>query len=348
MPLTDQRLAQLDRLAAFDPTPYPVVSLYLNLRPNDRGRGNFEPYLRKELGERLRAYGADGLERESLEADAEKIRAHVATIPPSVDGLALFASSGADFFEAITLDAPIEEHRLHIADRPHLYPLALALDAYPRFAVLVADTRSARLLVVAGHTMRQAAQVDGVKTNRHKMGGWSQARYQRHIDNFHAQHAKEVADRLAHVVRNEGIQSIVVSASEPTLSLLKEHLPKEIAERIVDVLALDAHVPERDLLDATIAAMRQKDAETDRERVDALLDAYRASSLATVGLDNTRKALELGQVDELVITARMPKEDVANELVVKARQTSASTRFIEDAALLEAVGGVGAFLRFKL
>jgi peptide subunit release factor 1 (eRF1) len=348
MPLTDQRLAELDRLASFDPGPYPVVSLYLNLRPNDRGRDNFEPYVRKEFGERLRAYGAAALERESLEADAEKIRAHVATIPPSADGLALFASSGADFFEAVTLDAPVDEHRLYIADRPHLYPLAHALDAYPRFAVLVADTRSARLLVVAGRTMRQAAQIDGVKTHRHKMGGWAQARYQRHIDNFHAQHAKEVADRLTHVVRDEGIESVVVSASEPILSLLKEHLPKEISERIVDVLALDAHVPERELLDATIAAMRQKDAETDREQVDALLDAYRASSLATVGLDNTRKALELGQVDQLVITARLPEEDVANELVVKARQTSASTRFIEDAALLEAVEGVGAFLRFKL
>ena len=230
----------------------------------------------------------------------------------------------ARLVRTLTLDAPIDEHRLYIADRPHLYPLARALDAYPRFAVLVADTRSARLLVVAGHTMRQAAQVDGVKTHRHKMGGWAQARYQRHIDNFHAQHAKEVADRLVQVVRNEAIESVVVSASEPILSLLKEHLPKEISERIVDVLALDAHVPERELLDATIAAMRQKDAETDRERVDALLDAYRASSLATVGLDNTRKALELGQVDEFRGHRQNAEGRRGERTVVKARQTSAS------------------------
>ena len=37
-----------------------------------------------------------------------------------------------------------------------------------------------------------------------------------------------------------------------------------------------------------------------------------------------------------------------DELVVKASQTAAKIRFVEDAALLAAVGGVGAFLRFKV
>jgi len=76
----------------------------------------------------------------------------------------------------------------------------------------------------------------------------------------------------------------------------------------------------------------------------------------------------MGQVDELIITARpealdargavQPQSDTAtertaeertaDELIVKARQTSAKIRFIEDASLLDAVGGVGALLRFKL
>ena len=30
--------AQLDRLAAFEPAPYPVVSLYLNTQPGQTGR----------------------------------------------------------------------------------------------------------------------------------------------------------------------------------------------------------------------------------------------------------------------------------------------------------------------
>jgi len=62
--------------------------------------------------------------------------------------------------------------------------------------------------------------------------------------------------------------------------------------------------PEREVLDATIDALREKDAVSDRERVEQLIGAYRGSGLAVVGVEATCKAFELGQVDELVITAR--------------------------------------------
>jgi peptide subunit release factor 1 (eRF1) len=39
---------------------------------------------------------------------------------------------------------------------------------------------------------------------------------------------------------------------------------------------------------------------------------------------------------------------VADQLVRLARQTSATVRFIEEPALLAEVGGVGAFLRFRI
>ena len=376
MALPEQLFTQLDQLAALESGPYPVVSLYLDMRPDNHGRDSFEPFLRKELGDRLRAFHAEGPERESLGHDAEKIRACVSEVDPSVNGLAIFSCSGADLFEAVVLPAPIDEHRLFIADQPHLYPLARILEACPRFAVLLADTNSARLFVVAGNAVQQTERVEGIRTRRHKMGGWAQARYQRHIENFHLHHAKEAAETLARVVREEGIDSVIISGNDVIVPLLKEHIPKDVSSRIVDVLKLGAHAPERDILDATVAAMRVRDAETDRERVEALLGAYRANGLGCVGVEETRLALERGQVDELVIATvpevldtdagltggdtsaaeqlsagapeGTPEERVANELVVSARQTSAKIRFIEDAALLAAVGGVGAFLRFKL
>jgi len=116
--------------------------------------------------------------------------------------------------------------------------------------------------------------------------------------------------------------------------------------------------------------MMQKDAETDRERVEALFDAYRGNGLGVVGAEATRLALEMGQVEELLITGspetldpgtstamtgdatagaeRTPEEQLADELVAKARLTSANVTIIQDATLLASVGGVGALLRFKI
>jgi len=149
--------------------------------------------------------------------------------------------------------------------------------------------------------------------------------------------------------------------------LLKAQLSKELAQKVVDIVKLDMRAPLQAILDTGMASMRAKDVETDRERVEALVSAYRGGGLGVVGSEKVRMALELGQVEELVISAdprvidstgaslppssgveRTPEEAVADELIVKARSTSARLRFIEDRALLGEYGGVGAFLRFKL
>src|SRR5437868_15371929 len=94
MPQLDQLTAALDRLAAFDPGPFPVVSLYLNLQPDDRGRDRFAPFVRKELSDRVRTYTAAAPERESLEQDATKIHEYLQNVDRSANGLGLFACSG--------------------------------------------------------------------------------------------------------------------------------------------------------------------------------------------------------------------------------------------------------------
>jgi peptide chain release factor subunit 1 len=367
MARTDGLSTQLDRLADADTGPYPVVSLYLNLQPGQTGRDNFEPFLRNEFDNRLRTYPAGGPERESLEQDATRIRDYVAGVPAMVNGLAVFACSAADLFETIELAAPIDQHRLYISDEPHLYPLARLIDEYPRFAVLLADTQSARIFVIAANDVQQTEEVQGIKTRRHKAGGWSQTRFQRHIDNYREQHAKEVVETLGRIVTAESIDSIIIAGDEVIVPLLKAQLSKELTQKIVDIVKLDIRSPLKAILDTGMASMRAKDVETDRERVDALISAYRAGGLAVVGAESVRTALELGQVEELVITAdptiidsagatvpppsgteRTPEEMVADELIVKARSTAARLRFIEDPALLAPYGGVGAFLRFKL
>ncbi|HXW08189.1 MAG TPA: hypothetical protein VD833_23360, partial [Vicinamibacterales bacterium] len=64
---------QLDKLASFEPVPFPVVSLYLNAQPGQTGRDQFQPFIKKELAARRRTYGAGTPERESLDRDLERI-----------------------------------------------------------------------------------------------------------------------------------------------------------------------------------------------------------------------------------------------------------------------------------
>ena len=385
MPVKDQ----LDRLAAFEPAPYPVVSLYLNTQPGPTGRDQFQTFVRKEFAARSRTYPAGSPERQSLDRDLDRIARFLENeVSPSANGVAVFACSAGELFEAIQLAAPIDHHSLYIGDQPHLYPLARVESQYPRYAAVLADTNSARILVFATGEIVAHEEVKGVKTKRTSQGGWSQARFQRHIENFHVQHAKDVVEALDRIVSRENIPQIIVAGDEVIMPLLREQLPKHLTEKIVDHLRIDTNAPLDDVVRTSLAAMARVRSRSDREAVQAAVDAYRAGGLGVVGPEETLDALVKGQVDELLIASSvrdlqpvgsaqasfamandagvLPEPAVetaaageaaqvepttvrlADELVARAAQTSATLRFIEDPDLLADFGGVAAILRFSI
>jgi peptide subunit release factor 1 (eRF1) len=385
MPLKDQ----LDRLAAFGQVPYPVVSLYLNTQPGQTGRDQFQTFVRKEFAARARTYPSGSPESESLEQDLALISRFLEIdLEPAANGVAIFACSAGELFETLQLTAPIDQHWLYIGDQPHLYPLARVESLYPRYAAVLADTNSARILVFSTGELVAEAEVKGTKTKRTSQGGWSQARYQRHIGNFHVQHAKEVVDALERIVAREGIDQILVAGDEVITPLLREQMTKALAERIVDHVRIDTNAPVDEVIRASLDAMKQVQGRTEREKVEAAVGAYRAGGLGVVGPEEALAALQKGQVDELLISATvrqlqpvgshssrsaaaearaaMPEPAVestaageaaeapadavrlADELITKATQTSAAITFVEDAELLADFGGVAALLRFRI
>lgn len=344
---------QFQRLAGFEPAPFPFISLYLNTQPDDRGRDNFQTFLRHELAARARTFPQGSAEAESFARDIERIQSYVdKELQASANGLAIFACAGADdFFEAVQLQAPIDENRLYVLDQPHLYHLARLADEYPRYAALVSDANTARIFVFALGTKVADETVKGKKVQRVKVGGWSQARYQRRVENAHRDHAKEAIDELDRIVREENIAHVIVAGDQAIASELREQLPKHLADKLVEAMRLDTKAPEQEIFEATLEAIREKDAATDAEKVQRLVDMYRAGGLASVGIKETLRALENGQAEELLISASLEKsgvpEELTGHLVAEAKRTSARVSFIEDPALLSAVEGVGVFLRWR-
>jgi peptide subunit release factor 1 (eRF1) len=370
----------VEKLAGFEPPgDLPVVSLYLNAQADEHGRHNFLTFVRKQFPERVRTYGAHSPERESLEGDFVRINRYLEQdIRSATQGIAIFACSGANnFFEPVQLEVPIEANRIFIYNHPHLYPLARLLDQYQRYAVVLADTNAARIFVFAlGRTIK-SSELQNVKTKRTQVGGWSQMRFQRHTENYHLHHAKEVVDMLEHLVRDEGIEHVMLAGDEKTIiPLLREQMSKELSDKVIDVLRLGIDTSERELLDESLLAYRQYNSLNDMEKVDHLLHEYRADRLAVAGVAQTLAALSNGEVEELLITASqnnlqfdksevekvlaaygktrkefetLDQRVVADELLKRATElSSARVTFIEDDSVLKNVGGVGALLRYRV
>ena len=369
----------LERLLNFEPTAAPVISLYLDARADQHGQTNFLPFVRKQLTERSKTYENQSEERLSFEEDFVRIVRYLeGEVPASIQGLAIFACSAEnDWFEVGQFDAPFERNRVFVSDRPHLYPLARLIDQYRRYAVVLADTNRAQIFVFASGRAVNRQEVENVKTKHAKVGGWSQARYQRHEQNYHLQHAKEVVENLEKIVRDEGIEQIVLAGDEATvIPLLREQMSKEVAERVIEALSLGIDTPEHELLEESLTAFRRHDSFTDMEKVEQLLSEYRGDNLGVAGVPETLAALSNGQVEEMLIAARpesiqydeaevekvlklypadvvlpesLDQRTIADELVRRANVlSSAKVTFIEDSTRLERMGGVGGLLRYRI
>src|SRR4029079_11706632 len=369
----------LDKLVNLDPVEAPVISLYLDARADQHGQQNFLPFVRKQLTSRIKSYDNQSDEQLSLEEDFVRIVRYLESdVPPSVQGLSIFACSKAnDWFEVGQFDAPFERNRLFVSDRPHLYPLARLNDQYRRYAVVLADTNRAQIFVFAAGRAVEREEVENVKTKRTKVGGWSQARYQRNEKNYHLQHAKEVVEKLEEIMRDEGNEDVILAGDEATVvPLLRDQMSKELAEKVIDAVSLGIDTPEHEVLETSLKLFQEHDSLTDMEKVERLLNEYRGDDLSVAGVAETLAALSNGQVEEMLIAAKpdgiqfdkeevekvlelyrneepLPEEldqrTVADELVRRANVlSSARVTFIEDSTQLERLGGVGAFLRYSI
>jgi peptide subunit release factor 1 (eRF1) len=368
----------LERLLAFEATTLPVISLYLNAQADDRGRTNFDGFLKRELLQRAKTFASGSAERQSFDADVEKIQKYLEDeVKPSANGIAIFACSGADLFEAMQMNAPLEDNYLYVYNQPHLYHLTRLDDEFPRYAALVTDANHARIFVFGLGETLETEQVKGKKVQRVKVGGWSQARYQRRVENAHASHAKESIEALDRIVKQENVKHVLLAGDPQMAPVLQEQMPKHLADKLVDVLKLDLKASDQDVFQATLERMREEDAKTDAEKVDRLMRDYRGRGLAVAGPEATLEALANGQVDELLISASLEQTHaeeepidailapevpdstggtesdeprqvlIADLLVTKAKQTDATVSFIQDPELLKEVDGVGAFLRWR-
>lgn len=383
----------IEKLAAFEPDGYPFISLYLDTQHNGEGREDLRIWIKKEIAEAVKEFAEDSEEAKKINTSLEQIQHFLETeTEAAANGIAVFASSGSgEFLETVQIDEPFPNNRLFVFDRPHLFPLVRIVEQNPKYAVLWADTNKADIYVFGGEntldtetgTQAKVGEIQGEKTNRSQVGGWSQARYQRHIENFHLQHAKEAVEELEKIMRSADVKHLVLCGDEATIMpVLRPQLSKESEERVVAVLNMDQYASEQEIREKTSEAMKIQNTTKDIELVGKVFDAARAAAgLGTLGVDKTLAALSNGQAEELVISSvfdaikynaksvekvledyapgddnsaegELPtageKRQIADELIVRALNSGAKIIFIEDDSLLKEAGGVGAVLRYNM
>lgn len=331
-----------------------VVSAYLDMRPAAPGTGE-RPELRTGevvLKDRMRQIEKSLLPRgpalESFLADRARIEAAVAGNAGAA-GLAIFACSAGGLFEVVRSGTEFS-NRVIYGQRPALFQLARLVDEFEPAVVAVADTNTLRLFVVQFGGLEEAGgrDEDSIHFQKRATDGWSQARYQRHIDKHREDFAKEAATQIRELMERERATRLVLAGDEVAIPLLQAALPRDVLDRLAgDALRIHIRASKDDVAVEVADVLAECEAQDSAAVADLLVGEVLSDDLGVAGTADSRHALEAGAGDVLVIASSFEPSEVRNELTRLAVQTGAEVDVVSGHEGLDALGGVGVLLRYR-
>jgi peptide chain release factor subunit 1 len=299
---------QLRELAAFRAEHGCAVSLYVGLDPSvvptagDLAShiGSLLARAERQLDEQRATLSHD--ERQALARDLERIESWFGSEfnREGVRGVAVFCAERHDLFLSLPLPWPVDDEA-RIAKQLYLAPLVRlvghgdgALVAYVgRERGDVYRLRAGQLIPLVDET----AEVPG----RHDQGGWSQSRYERHIEAIVDRHLRDVADALDRCVRGLRDVHVVLVGPEETRSGFEGLLAPETRAALVGWAAAEAHVDAPRLLEAARPLLDEWRAGREEELLARWRGEAARNGRAAAGWAETLQAASDGRVELLLV-----------------------------------------------
>jgi peptide chain release factor subunit 1 len=372
---------ELRELAAFRAVRGCAVSLYVDLDPSiaptaadvDARVNALLDEAEKQAGRTRRTLDHEG--RTGLRGDLERIRQWFGTEfdRDGVHGVAAFADGVDNLWTTVELPEAVPHH-VKISGELYLAPLMSAAGRAERALVgVVGRERGQVFRLEAGRLHEIAERTDDVP-GRHDQGGWSQANYERHIDELAARHLRRVAATLDDCVRRHRGAPVALVGAEELRPAFERMLAHDTCARVVGWTTAEAHADGPRLATAVRPLLDAWWANRESELLERWRQEAAKNGRATAGWEETLEAASDGRVDLLLAqlgvdrpayecpacgraqmtnggcpidgTAMESRDAGLDVAVHKTLVNGGTVQVIRERHDLEPVGGIAALLRY--
>ncbi len=360
-----------------------VVSLYLDLDPE---RFATPPARASQIGS-LIDQAHRGIERDktlaheertALREDLRRIKGFLSSPEAPFKGarsLAVFCSTRDDLFETVKLSRPVEG-RAVIDRAPFIEPMIAAV-RQRRWLVALVNRRTARLLAGSPDSLREGERVEDQIHGQHHQGGWSQANYERSVENDVEAHLRNIAAIVNRRWREERFDRLALGGPREIVPRFEELLADEVrANAAPGRLDVDISKATESVVRAAVEKLVEADeTRAEREALDRLEAGIGAGGRAAGGAEHTVAALNERRVQTLLLepgfdgpacrcpncgllvvthTERCPADGTELEQLEHLGEAVVEAALVQDADVmvvrrhpdLGPIGGIGALLRF--
>jgi peptide chain release factor subunit 1 len=302
--LNENRLRELARMRPDGDAR--VLSIFINLDPAEfatpPARASEISSVIDDVHRRVRESDLSHEAKKGLEEDVKRADAFLRDLSPKgAHGFALFACDAAGLFEGIRLTRPIDT-RAVINDSPFVEPLVEQLGAGGNWMVVLVNRSVGRLLRGDGHNFQELAAIQDDVHGQHSQGGWSQARYQRSVDEDVMDHLKNVADAVFVRFKRAPFDNLLLGGPGETRTDFEGKLHAYLTDRLVGWIDIDV---ENTSPDDVARTARDKIAEhtkaSERAALDRVQEGVAKKGRGVDGLQPTLDALNERRVETLLL-----------------------------------------------
>ncbi|MER3409605.1 MAG: hypothetical protein C4306_05775 [Thermoleophilia bacterium] len=370
----------LRELAAFRAENGCAISLYLNLDPSVTPTpAAAEARARSLLDEAAKRADASLSEltheqRLAFRADLDRIRRFVELDldRDGAQGYAVFAASLDNLWRPLPLTGAVPD-AVTVRRDLYLSPLVRLVGAGEGALVVHVGRERGDFYRLQGGKLVAVADRSEEQPRRHDQGGWSQANFQRHVDNLAHSHLRAVAEEIDRQLRRLGPQPVVILSTEEVRAELAGLLHNDARAAVVGWTQAEAHASPAELLALAAPILEAWRLERERSVLARWREEAATGGRAASGWAETLEAASDGRVEILLYEERanraafrcpacgrlqleggkcpldgteLEEREEGIDLVVHQTLVHGGTALVVTGRDLESVGGIGAILRY--
>src|SRR5919198_3459967 len=291
-------------LAAFRASNGCAISLYLDLDPSvSPTAGDAASRVNALVDEIVRSEAANRAEltheqKQGLRADAARLSAFFAEefSREGSRGYAVFCAGLDNAWQPLALSERVPD-LVRVGRAFYLAPLVPLVGRGEGALVAVVGRERGQLFRLRAGRLEELVGKFDETPGRHDQGGWSQARYQRHIETLVQEHLRGVAELIDRQVRRLRGRRVVVVCNEETRAEFEEGLSNEAKNAIVGWTQARANASPAELLRVAEPVLERWRAEQERELVERWREEAGRNGRAASGWAQTLEAAYDGRVE---------------------------------------------------
>jgi peptide chain release factor subunit 1 len=240
-------------------------------------------------------------QRLGLKADFERIREffNEEFERDGSRGYAVFCAGLDNLWQTVPLSEPVPDG-VKVGRDLYLAPLVPLVGRGDGAVVAVVSREQGRLYRLRAGRLDEVADLFEEQPRRHDQGGWSQARFQRHVDELARDHLKDVGEELERKLRRLRFPSVVVVCPEEMKSEFAEVLSSDARSAIVGWTTAAAHAGPDELYGAALPVLEGWRERREAETVERWKEAAGRNGRAASGWEATLEAASDARVECLL------------------------------------------------